>query len=311
MDVTVGIPTWNRAALLAQTLAAVAEMRIPGELTWEVIVCDNNSTDATRAVVERAAARLPVRYCFEAAQGTSHAQNRLVAEALGTWLIFIDDDIRVEPDWLEEYVRAIRRYHEAACLGGPIGPWLAQPLRGRARYLLETFPCVFGLVTVPHDYKVQAGATELPLGGNMAFRRDVLVGEGFNTRQGMMGPTRIAGQETDRIRALVAQGREVWLLARPKASHYIPLERSGLGWFCRWHMGAGRRQRLRRGPVLHASRELQAWLWKTLARYGLDVIRNRQLRRRLPYYLLAKVCMLLGWALAETGDAGTSSRPAL
>jgi len=311
MDVTVGIPTWNRAALLTQTLAALAEMRIPEELEWEVIVCDNNSTDATRAVVERAAARLPVRYCFEAAQGTSHAQNRLVAEALGRWLIFIDDDIRVEPDWLEEYVRAIRRYHEAVCFGGPIGPWLAQPLRGRAQYLLETFPWVYGLANVPHDCKVQAGATELPVGGNMAFRREVLVAEGFNTRQGMMGSTRIAGQETDRIRALVAQGREVWLLARPKASHYIPLERSGLGWFCRWYMGAGRRQRLRRGPVLRASRELRAGVWRTLARSGPQMIRNRQFRRRLPYQLLAKVCMLLGWALAEPADSNTSVHPTL
>ena len=293
MDVTVGITTWNRAALLTQALAAVAEVRIPEELDWEVLVCDNNSTDATRAVVERAAARLPVRYCFEAAQGTSHAQNRLVAEALGTWLIFIDDDIRVEPDWLEEYVRAIRRYPEAACLGGPIGPWLAQPLRGRARYLLETFPWVYGLLAVPHDCKVQDGATTLPHGGNMAFRREVLVADGFNTSQGMIGSTRIAGQETDRIRALVAQDREVRMLAGPKVSHYIPLERSGLRWFCRWHIGAGRRQRRRRGP-----------LWRTLVHYGLKMILNR---RRLPYLVLAKVCMLLGWARAKTADTGTSS----
>ena len=50
---------------------------------WEAIVVDNNSTDDTRAVVERHVAGFPVplRYLFEAAQGRSSALNAGIAAA--------------------------------------------------------------------------------------------------------------------------------------------------------------------------------------------------------------------------------------
>ena len=77
MDATVLIATYNRAALLDETLASLARMRVSPALRWEAIVIDNNSHDDTRAVVERHIAAFPVslRYLFEAAQGRSSALN--------------------------------------------------------------------------------------------------------------------------------------------------------------------------------------------------------------------------------------------
>src|SRR3954453_6476212 len=76
-DLTVLICTWNRASLLGETLDSIARVDIPEGLAWEVLVVDNNSTDATVDVV-RARARafpVPLRYVFEPRQGKSCAMN--------------------------------------------------------------------------------------------------------------------------------------------------------------------------------------------------------------------------------------------
>jgi len=53
MQFSVVIPTYNRADELEQTLASLANIDHPG--SWEVIVVDNNSRDATPQVVAAAA----------------------------------------------------------------------------------------------------------------------------------------------------------------------------------------------------------------------------------------------------------------
>ena len=109
--VTVGICTCNRDAFLAELLAGLEQIEL-GTLppqAIEIVVVDNRPNDATRAVCEAAAVRLPVRlrYVAESKRGISLARNRVVAETLAAdakWLAFIDDDDWPEPDWLRHLV---------------------------------------------------------------------------------------------------------------------------------------------------------------------------------------------------------------
>jgi len=52
LDASVLIATYNRAALLDETLTWLARMRVSPALAWEAIVIDNNSSDATREIVD-------------------------------------------------------------------------------------------------------------------------------------------------------------------------------------------------------------------------------------------------------------------
>jgi glycosyltransferase involved in cell wall biosynthesis len=90
---------------------------------------DNNSTDATREVVERfAAADVRVRYLFEPQQGLSHARNAGIRAARAPFIAFTDDDVRAEPDWVAGIVRAFREHPEADAVGGRVLPvWPAEP----------------------------------------------------------------------------------------------------------------------------------------------------------------------------------------
>src|SRR5690242_10033318 len=122
------IPTFNRAELLGATLARIADAK-PRLTSWEVVVVDNNSTDATRAVVESIAGRYPapLRYVFEGAQGRSHALNRGIASTDAPILIFTDDDVIVGDGWVDAAAAPLADGSEIEYTGGPVRPIWESP----------------------------------------------------------------------------------------------------------------------------------------------------------------------------------------
>jgi glycosyltransferase involved in cell wall biosynthesis len=71
--ISVALCTWNRAQLLDEAIRALAGQDAPPP--HEILIVDNGSTDATRDIVMRAAARHPViRY-----RGWHYRHGRLIA----------------------------------------------------------------------------------------------------------------------------------------------------------------------------------------------------------------------------------------
>lgn len=102
MDISVIVPVYNRAGLIARALTSVfAQSR----LAQEVIVVDDGSNDGTGEHVRE---RFPqVRYFRQPNQGVSSARNRGIAEARCEWLAFIDSDDVWLPNKLESQQRAL------------------------------------------------------------------------------------------------------------------------------------------------------------------------------------------------------------
>ena len=128
MDISVVIPTFNRAASLDRLLDDCRHQDAI-DLAFEVIVADNGSTDDTRAVVERHA-RMDsrVRYVSERQPGASCARNAGIAAAAAPLLAFIDDDVRPSTTWLCAIHRTFSEHPEIDCIGGRIeGRWPAPP----------------------------------------------------------------------------------------------------------------------------------------------------------------------------------------
>ncbi|WP_428493052.1 glycosyltransferase family 2 protein [Rhodopila sp.] len=107
LDASVIICTRDRSAVLRQTLDAVAAMRVSEAVRYEVLVVDNASTDGTKAVVEAAMTRLPIRYLHESRLGLGRARNLGVSNALGRLIFITDDDCIVSPNWLETGLRLL------------------------------------------------------------------------------------------------------------------------------------------------------------------------------------------------------------
>ncbi len=113
MLVSLIVPTYNRAALLDETLASVVAQTYPH---WECIVVDDGSTDETASVAARYAPR--VRYLRQANAGPAAARNHGVSEAQGGALMFLDSDDLLLPDALDHLVGALQRRPEAGIAYG-------------------------------------------------------------------------------------------------------------------------------------------------------------------------------------------------
>lgn len=90
--------------------------KVPESLGWEVLVVDNNSDDQTRNVVDEYCTEFPgrFRYLFESQPGKSHALNSGIEAARGQLLAFMDDDLIVEPMWLQNLTA---RFHDRKWAG--------------------------------------------------------------------------------------------------------------------------------------------------------------------------------------------------
>lgn len=118
---TVIICTSNRAAKLHAALQALAAADPCAPSRVELVVVDNNSTDDTRQVVERATLpRFDVRYTFEPRQGSSFARNTGILCARGDMIAFTDDDCIVAPDWTDRIIRHFAADEALDVLGGRI-----------------------------------------------------------------------------------------------------------------------------------------------------------------------------------------------
>ena len=106
------IPAYNEARYLAPCLEAIAQQTVKPH---EVIVVDNNSSDATAAI----AARYPfVRVLREPRQGVVFARNCGLDAATGTILARIDADAILPPTWLEVLQKAAQAHPRAGAYTG-------------------------------------------------------------------------------------------------------------------------------------------------------------------------------------------------
>ena len=106
-DISVIIPSYNRARLLGATIESFIRQDYPPE-SFEIIVADNNSTDNTREVVAiwQSQSGVPVTYLPEQRQGVHFARNSAARIARGSILYFTDDDMIADSRLLAE-IRAV------------------------------------------------------------------------------------------------------------------------------------------------------------------------------------------------------------
>ena len=113
MRVSVVICTWNRCELLRSTLESLRSLAIPSAQQWEVLVVNNNSPDATDEVIMAYQGLLPLHRLFESEVGLSKARNAAARTVTGELVLFTDDDVMIDPNWLTAYLEAIERWPDA------------------------------------------------------------------------------------------------------------------------------------------------------------------------------------------------------
>lgn len=115
--VSVVVCTRNRSEMLTPCLDRLAVLTYA---TLEILIVDNApSDDRTRQlIVDREQSDDRFRYVLEPRPGLSVARNRGVSEARGRWVAFTDDDVAVDPDWIQGLVRAFESRDTVGCVTG-------------------------------------------------------------------------------------------------------------------------------------------------------------------------------------------------
>src|SRR5512142_2170521 len=216
MDCSILLATRDRAASLDRTLASIAAQVAPG-VEWEVLVDDNGSTDATAAVLQRWATRVPLRSVTEPVPGKNRALNRALGLARGGLLLFTDDDVVALPGWIAAHAAAAARWPDHQIFGGCIQPRF--PPDPPAWALRSPFVSVLFAAYDPGG--TEGPTAELPFGPNYSLRAACLDARGFDASVGPNGSEYPMGGETELLRRLARGGARAIYVPDAKVEHIV------------------------------------------------------------------------------------------
>ncbi len=184
------ICTYNRVDLLRRALDSVINQTL-SERMYEIIVVDNNSEDNTKQIAKSySKTHNNIRYVLERAQGLSHARNRGANEAIGQYIIYLDDDAKADRDWLRIAIECFEnKAISPIAIGGPILPFYADPKPNwfKDEYEIRSWGKSARLLSPGESFS----------GSNMAFRKEILMHfGGFDSKLGVKGPVLSLGEDT-------------------------------------------------------------------------------------------------------------------
>jgi glycosyltransferase involved in cell wall biosynthesis len=165
--ITVLLSTRNGERTISRAIESVLAQTFRD---FELLVVDNASTDGTRALAERYAARdARVRVVHEPVRGLAPARNRGLAEARHGWIALQDDDDVSHPERLEAVAAAVRRDPRLVVVGSWAVVW-SEPegLRAPFHHALTDF-----------DLRLQMRRGPCPfIAASTLFRRDAAIAVG-------------------------------------------------------------------------------------------------------------------------------------
>jgi glycosyltransferase involved in cell wall biosynthesis len=179
LKISVIIPTYNRCQKIGITLDSFLQQSYDSK-EYKIFVCNNNSTDSTKKILQRYANDYPGRIvCLdELHQGVHYARNSAAKVADGDILYFTDDDMIADPNLLSEIVKVFEfDPHVASVTGRVLPKWEIEPPQW------VTQLCYNGLLSLndpPEDFIISKNDCNV-FSCHQAIRREVFFQSGgFN-----------------------------------------------------------------------------------------------------------------------------------
>jgi glycosyltransferase involved in cell wall biosynthesis len=236
--ITCVICTYRRPDVVGGAIQSVITQTLPPD-AYEIIVVDNDSRDATTAIVQRFLdAGVPnLRYFVEPQRGLSHSRNCGLFHARSDIIAFLDDDAEADPGWLAALCDVYDQDPDIWAAGGAVDPiwggappaWLSSKL-WRSLSLLD-----WGDVVRKLQWP------ERIIGTNCSFRRVVFTDIGlFDVNLGRRGTALLSSEDTEIQQRIHRLGKYVYYSPQARVAHHVPKERLTLSYFCKRFYGQGR-----------------------------------------------------------------------
>ena len=120
MKLSVVIPTFNKVALLEQTLEALSRQDVNPDTSWEIVVVNDGSSDGTRDFLKTLAESGGVNLVVVDPPGNvgrARARNLGARAASGTRILFLDDDIVAPPGLLRAHLDILESRPDCGTIG--------------------------------------------------------------------------------------------------------------------------------------------------------------------------------------------------
>jgi len=197
LGITIILSTYNRASDLEKTLDAFCLLNTEN-IHLSVAVVDNNSNDNTSDVIKNYKPKLPIVHLFESKPGKNSALNHaLNTVELNDIVVFTDDDVTPEVDWLQAIALSCENWTDYSVFGGKIKIMWPKGVKAPELLKHDWFLPVF---FAEHDYGNFEGLypdREFPFGPNFWVRSSIFnSGIRFNENIGPRPTNRLMGSET-------------------------------------------------------------------------------------------------------------------
>ena len=306
--ITILICTHNRADLLERVLASLNAARRP-TLPVRILVAANACSDDT---VERMQAyqtlqhgndKLALDVMAVPTPGKSHALNAAIPLIDSDIIAFVDDDHRVDTDYLIAIEAAITRWPDAGLYCGRILPdWDgSEPawVHDEGPYRIYPLPVPrYDQGDAPKTITAQEGP--IPGGGNLAVRREVfeLCGA-FSTELGPHGHDLGGGEDSEYVLRAMERGVRCQYQPEMIQHHYVDNERLTLSYLMRKAY-----QRTRSTARIHGNGKVPLYMWRKVAEYSVHNIFSLSWPKRRFYMVRTAGALgeLQGWH--ESGHRG-------
>ena len=265
MRFSVVIPTRNRAEHVVKMIQHLLLQRYPPK-DFEIIVV-NNGTDDTVSRIQHLSKGSHQLLLGESKTGPSFARNRGYMMAHFPFIVFLDDDIRVHPDFLTHVADAWKTHPGASYLGGRIIPHstaLGDSLlaKRKHRLLCQKYNWIYAYIDYGKRPKI-IKRNELLCSAIISIRKPFLYRSGpFDTKLGRpyLG-VHINAEEFELTNWLLSKNKHVWYVPQIKGYHAFDANRFSSIYILMRHITAGAERYLMDKLLSHKCRSFQNYTY--------------------------------------------------
>jgi glycosyltransferase involved in cell wall biosynthesis len=230
--ISVIICCYNSSARIYAALQALAKQKVRQDVSWEVVLVDNASTDNTAAIArnmwETLGTDIDFKITYEAAAGLANARKKGIAESTYSYIIFCDDDNWLYPDYLQTAFNILHSDKTIGACGG-----IGLPVFETTKPVwFDKYAEAFA--TGSQEINNENGKLLNLYGAGIAVRRssiDKLEQAKFNPlMQGRKGKSLSSSEDFELTYALVLMGDQLLFSNHLKFYHYLPKERLHLSY---------------------------------------------------------------------------------
>jgi len=318
--VSVVVCCYKSAEVIAPTIKSLSVQEVPQGCGYDVILVDNNCTDSTLQLAKEAWENTPhpLRIVKEPEPGLIHARKTGVMNARFEFLLFVDDDNILEPDWVCGLWDLYRQQPRVGAIGG-----LNEPLFDGEK------PSWFDDYSLVYACKPQAGHSGVMtdrktlVGAGLSFRTSV-IREIFSSTLplflvGMKKNLLLRGEDSELCLRAALMGWDLWYERSLRLKHYILGKKLNWDYVLHLREGGGAAEVIlaiyrdllaQKSPLSYkelSSSICREWedFWAKLKEKDLSLLRKEGAYESFSYsYLKGKTDGLLNMGEDEYNNAG-------